>query len=70
MEPMEASDIDEGRRTANEQMEPRESGDIDEAKGELSGESESIEAQAKARSYVSKTHKITETVPGGNRTHI
>jgi hypothetical protein len=31
---------------------------------------ESIEAQAKPRTRMSKTHKTADIVPGGNRTHI
>ena len=48
----------------------RESRDIDEArKGELSGESESIEAQTYARPRESQTRGIILIVPGVNRTH-
>jgi hypothetical protein len=44
---------------------------MDEArKGELLGESESIEAVAFFGPKGSHAHWITQTVPGGNRTHI
>jgi hypothetical protein len=43
-----------------------ESSDIDEArKGERAGANESIEAQAQARTRVSKTHRINESFPAG-----
>jgi hypothetical protein len=47
-------------------MEPMESSDIDEArKGERAGASESIEAQARACTRVSKTYVTTDAFPAG-----
>jgi hypothetical protein len=44
---------------------------MDEARqGELSGESESIEANVRPFPQESHALRITQTVPGGNRTHI
>jgi hypothetical protein len=44
---------------------------MDEARqGERTGVSESIEASVKEFPEESQAHRITQSIPGGNRTHI